>query len=101
MLSSDIETFGVVCIEAMALGVPVIATSCGGPEEFINDGNGILVNSNDVKELADAMIRMHDHRNDFDRKSIANECKIKFAPDVIAGQLVQVFEQTISNCSGK
>lgn len=101
VLSSDIETFGVVCIEAMALGVPVIATSCGGPEEFINDGNGILVNSNDVKELADAMIRMHDHRNDFDRKSIANECKLKFAPDVIAGQLVQVFEQTISNCSGK
>ncbi|MBR5835360.1 MAG: glycosyltransferase [Bacteroidales bacterium] len=101
VLSSDVETFGVVCIEAMALGVPVIATACGGPEEFINEGNGILVKNNDVRELAEAMIRMYEKRSDFDRKAIADECKIKFAPDVIAGQLVQVFEQTISKCSGK
>ena len=35
VLASREETFGLVYIEAMLAGLPVIATSCGGPEEFV------------------------------------------------------------------
>ena len=50
------EPFGMVVIEAMALGKPVIATNSGGPKEIIEQGvTGILVAPNDPSELARAV----------------------------------------------
>ncbi|WP_209332777.1 glycosyltransferase family 4 protein [Lunatimonas salinarum] len=51
-LPSRFETFGVVFIEAMALGKPVIASKNTGPEEFVHSQNGYLVNIDDVEDLA-------------------------------------------------
>lgn len=59
--ASDREPFGIVLIEAMALGKPVIAGSGGGPAEIITDGeNGILVPYGDVGSLAHAILRYLD-----------------------------------------
>ena len=43
VLPSRSETFGVVYVEAMMMGLPVIATVCGGPEEFVQKTDGLLV----------------------------------------------------------
>lgn len=54
-----LEPFGRTLIEAMALGVPVIATRSGGPEEIIEDGeSGFLVDVNDESALAERMTRL-------------------------------------------
>jgi hypothetical protein len=59
--ASDREPFGIVLIEAMALGKPVIAGSEGGPAEIITDGeNGLLVPYGDVGSLAHAIPRYLD-----------------------------------------
>ncbi|MBQ9204524.1 MAG: glycosyltransferase [Prevotella sp.] len=92
VLSSRSETFGVVCIEALSQGLPNIATICGGPEEFINESNGILVPANDADALAEAMTKMHDTYDSYDRTAIAKECLCKFSPSVIAKQLTSIFE---------
>ncbi len=56
VLPSLREPFGLVLLEAMASGVPVIATASGGPLDFIHSGiNGLLVPPADPKELADKM----------------------------------------------
>lgn len=54
VLASRREGFGNVLVEAMHQGIPVIATRCGGPDSFINDGeNGWLVPPEDDERLAD------------------------------------------------
>lgn len=55
VLPSQGETFGIAFIEALAFGKPLIATRCGGPEEIVNAGNGLLVSLNSVNGLVAAM----------------------------------------------
>lgn len=57
--SIEPEPFGLVIIEAMANGVPVIASDRGAPKEIITDGvNGYIVNPDSAQQLADAAIRL-------------------------------------------
>ncbi len=59
--TSDREPFGIVVIEAMALGKPVIAGNEGGPREIIEDGvNGLLCAYGDADELLAAILRYLD-----------------------------------------
>jgi glycosyltransferase involved in cell wall biosynthesis len=60
--ASDKEPFGIVIIEAMALGKPTIATNVGGPTEIITDGvNGLLTPYGDADALAIAILRYLDN----------------------------------------
>jgi phosphatidylinositol alpha-mannosyltransferase len=49
------ETFGVVLVEAMAAGVPVVASDIPGYDEVIREGEGLLVPPRDPAALADAV----------------------------------------------
>ncbi|WP_053139289.1 glycosyltransferase [Pseudomonas sp. MIACH] len=53
-LSSDHEPFGMVLLEAMAAGVPLLATACGGAKEVV-EGVGILFPFGDVEHLAQGL----------------------------------------------
>ncbi|OCX93314.1 MAG: glycosyl transferase [Pseudomonas sp. CO183] len=55
-LSSDHEPFGMVLLEAMAAGLPVICSDCGGGKEVV-DGVGLLFTQADEHELAHALKR--------------------------------------------
>lgn len=56
VLNSSYEGFSHLLIEALSLGVPVIATRVGGNAELITDGeNGLLVGSGDTEALAEAL----------------------------------------------
>jgi glycosyltransferase involved in cell wall biosynthesis len=59
VLPSFTEGFPQVLLEAMARGVPVVATSVGGVARLVRDGeNGLLVDAGDVDSLADALERV-------------------------------------------
>lgn len=54
--SSTVEGFSLTTVEAMASGVPVVATRSGGPEDIIRDGaTGVLVPTRSPEALADAL----------------------------------------------
>lgn len=79
VLSSDYEGISNSMIEALAMGVPVIATDCpvGGSRTYIeNDVNGILIPVNDKQALLDAMIKIADNP-EFAKKLSDNGVKIK------------------------
>jgi glycosyltransferase involved in cell wall biosynthesis len=57
--ASEAEPFGIVLIEAMAAGVPVVAIARGGPAEIVeHERSGLLVASSDPRDLAAALRRL-------------------------------------------
>lgn len=97
VLSSRLETFAIVVIEALAKGLPVIATRSGGPETFLRPEDGILIPKENPKELANAMIYMKDHYQLYNVEEIRQHCFESFSQDVIVNKLVDVYKQAIDN----
>ena len=97
VLPSCAETFGVAYIEAMAAGLPVIATRCGGPEDFVNEDNGLLVPTDDISALAAAMQDMMENRARYDSAAIAAETRRCFSPEQIAGELTELYEGIVQS----
>ena len=95
VLTSRGETFGVVYIEAMAKGKPVIATICGGPEAFVNDKNGILVPVNDVDATARAIDCMVENKARYDSEEIRQYCYEHFSEEHIVKETIAIYKQVI------
>ncbi|MBV8520090.1 MAG: glycosyltransferase [Acidobacteria bacterium] len=89
------ETFGVVLIEALATGLPVLATRCGGPSEIIDPSLGELVDPGSEDQLTAAMLRMTERTFDANalRASVAN----RFSYDAIGAQLVSLYQRILGD----
>lgn len=96
VLPSRSETFGVVYIEAMMMGLPVIATACGGPEVFVRPSDGLLIPVEDIESLSNSILEMYLHYDRYDREKIARDCRARFSPEVIARQLTEVFKTVLN-----
>lgn len=96
VLPSRYETFGVVFIEAMACGKPVIAIRNGGPDDFVNDRNGILLDTEDENRLVEAMESMIQNRFRFQQNQIREEIVCKYSQKAIAEQLEQIYQQIVN-----
>lgn len=94
VLPSLAETFGVVLIEALASGKPVVATNIGGPGEIINEEVGRLVPPKDVKALAEAIDYMLDHYRDYFSENIARYARGRFSYEAV-GQMMDGIYRTI------
>ena len=73
VLPSAFETFGVVCIEAMAVGRPVICTQ-NGAADFVDGSNGILIDVDSNEQLIEAMRKIYQNYSDYDQQMISEKC---------------------------
>lgn len=95
VLVSKSETFGVAYVEALACGIPVIATRCGGPEMFVNANNGLMIDINDIEQLTEAMDYMYNHIDNYNRKDISMEIRKKFSAKVVATELTNLYRKIL------
>lgn len=96
VLSSRVETFGIVLIEAMAKGLPVIATRCGGPEEFVTAETGVLVPNDDCESLAFAMKKMRMDAKNYNKEKIKKYCYENFSQKAIGEKIVEVYKHVLN-----
>ncbi len=96
VLASDVETFGVVVIEALACGCPVVVTASGGPDHLVTAANGRLVPTGDPSPLSDALREMRRHAADYDRAAIRADALRLYGPDAFARR----FAEAIGEGSG-
>jgi len=95
VLPSYVETFGVVLIEAMATGLPVIATRSGGPEEFVTPEVGYLVSPGDIKQLGEAMATAYGNGVVGSEEQISRWVKESFSFSAVSLRLIGLYMSLI------
>lgn len=92
---SRYETFGIVLIEALSTGRPIVATRCGGPNDIVRKEDGLLVDVDDVDGLAEAMRSMINL--EWDTQIMRNGVEARYTKSAIRNQLMDVYADVFSS----
>lgn len=90
------ETQGVAIAEALAAGLPVVATSVGAVPDLVNESNGILVKPADATALADGIERMIAGYQRFDRAKIGDVVRREMNFDAVGGRYLEFYREVAS-----
>jgi glycosyltransferase involved in cell wall biosynthesis len=87
--TSICETFGLSMVEALLSGIPVVATNSGGPQDFLNAGNSIIIENMDYMGLTNAILKIKNKEITFDRNALRNSVINKFGTEAFTHRLVK------------
>jgi glycosyltransferase involved in cell wall biosynthesis len=98
VLSSSYETFGVVVVEALMSGKPVLATKCGGPQDIIIEGrDGHLVDKDSPEALAQGIVRISREIASFDAQTIRSACFERYSETAFARSHAAMYAAVIAS----
>ncbi len=92
---SKSETFGIILIEAMATGIPVISFNNGGAEDIITHQSGILLRDIGVAALTRTIETVGNNYANYSPADIRQVVLDRFSPSAIASQLIQLYSSHI------
>jgi teichuronic acid biosynthesis glycosyltransferase TuaC len=95
VLPSRAESFGMVLVEALACGTPVVATRCGGPEEIVNEQVGVLVPPEDPEALARGIEHVLEHGADYDPTRLRAHALENFGLDSVGRRLEDLYQKAL------
>ncbi len=73
LITSELESFAISGIEAMASGLPIITTDCLGPTEYVDNKVGLICKVNDPDDIAIAISTLYDNYSNYDSDYIVNK----------------------------
>lgn len=91
------EAFGLVVVEAMACGTPVIGSNTGGIPDIINNNVGVLIDVDDYKNLANEITLVINGTKTFDSNHIAKYALDKYSQEQFTKMVIDVYEEVIEN----
>jgi glycosyltransferase involved in cell wall biosynthesis len=94
-LPSRAESLGMVLLEALACGTPVVATRCGGPEDIVNDQVGILVPPEDPEALARGIEAVLDRRARYDPKKLRAYALDNFGLETVGRRIADLYAEAL------
>lgn len=95
VLNSISETFSVVTAEALLAGKPVIATRCGGPEIFVNETNGMLIEPANPVALKAAIIGMIGKYKSYNPEILKSTIREKFGREAVGSKILSIYDEII------
>ena len=96
VLPSFSEGLTTSLIEAMACGLPVVATRCGGPEEVVNEEVGRLVAVGDAEDLAAGILAVLDEYDCYDRAAIRRQAEECYDYRRVAARIHALYEEVLA-----
>jgi glycosyltransferase involved in cell wall biosynthesis len=97
VLPSRAESLGMVLVEALACGTPVVATRCGGPEDIVTDGVGVLVPPENPSALADGILSVLDHPDRYESARLREHALARFGADVVAERILDLYRRALAS----
>jgi glycosyltransferase involved in cell wall biosynthesis len=97
VVNSRSESFSMAAAEAIACGTPVLSTRCGGPEEFIDENNGHLIEPGNNQQLTQAIVWMSSHFNEFNREGIRRRAQSRFSEETIGKKFYELYLSALSH----
>ncbi len=95
VLPSRRESFGIVLLEALACGKPVLASRCGGPEDIVHAENGLLVEPENVEALSSGLQKMVIQLDSFRPHELRTDVQVKFGSDAFVKRVLSAYTKVI------
>jgi glycosyltransferase involved in cell wall biosynthesis len=95
VMFSNYETFCVALAEALAVGIPVVATNLPAPAEFLSADTGALVPARDEDALLRALEEMLDAHGQYDPARLRAYAATRFGPEVVGKQFETLYKDVL------